>query len=133
MIKCFGIIILATCFEFGDRSILWSTVSQSNYRSAPVFVNTGMNRHRLNMLWRYVRWNHQPDAQSEGTSHVAHRWKLVEDFVNNFNEYRTKLFSPSDIICADESISRWYGQGGHWIKQKALTRSMSLRKRSCPC
>ena len=20
-----------------------------------------------------------------------------------------------DLICADEAISRWYGQGGHWI------------------
>ena len=41
--------------------------------------------------------------------------KFVEDFVTNFNEFRTKLFSPSDLICADEYILRWYGQGGHWI------------------
>ena len=53
--------------------------------------------------------------RGKGTSHEAHWWKLFEDFVNNFNEYHTHLFSPSDIICADESISRWYGQGVHWI------------------
>ena len=48
-------------------------------------------------------------------SHEAHWWKLVEDCVNHFNEYRTQLFSPSDLICADESILPWYRQGGHWI------------------
>ena len=25
-----------------------------------------------------------------------------------------KIF-PLDEICVDESMSRWYGQGGHWI------------------
>ena len=37
------------------------------------------------------------------------------EFVTPFNEYRTQIFSPSGLICADESILWWYGQGGHWI------------------
>ena len=53
--------------------------------------------------------------RGEGTSHEAYRWKLVEDFVTNFNEYCTQLFSTSDIICDNDSILRWYGQGGNWI------------------
>ena len=53
--------------------------------------------------------------RGEGTNHEAHLWKLVEDIVTHFNEYRIQLFSPLDLICADESISRWYGQGSHWI------------------
>ena len=53
--------------------------------------------------------------QSEGTIHEDHQWKLVEYFVTNFNEYRTQLFSPSDLIYSDESLSRWYRKGGHWI------------------
>ena len=53
--------------------------------------------------------------RGEITSHEYHWWKIVEDFVTNFNEYCTQLFSTSDLICADESISWWYGQGGHWI------------------
>ena len=48
-------------------------------------------------------------------SHESHCWKIVEDFVTHFNEYCTHLFSPSDLICANESISQWYGQGVHWI------------------
>ena len=115
MIKWFGIIILATRFEFGDRSSLWYTVSQSKYRSAPTFGKNVMNRHCFDMLWRHVRCSHQPDVWDESTSHEAHRWEIIEDFVNNFNDYLTQIFSPSDLICADESILRWYGQGGHWI------------------
>ena len=73
------------------------------------------NRHRFNMLWRHVRWSHLTDLKDEGTSHEAHQWKLVEDFVTHFNEYRIQIFSPLDLICANESISLWYGQGGNWI------------------
>ena len=53
--------------------------------------------------------------RGEGTSHEAHQWKIVEDFVTHFNGYITQIFSPSDIICDDDSIMRWYQQGGHWI------------------
>ncbi len=45
----------------------------------------------------------------------AYRWMQVEDFVKNFNEHRASFFSPDWMICVDESISRWYGLGGHWI------------------
>lgn len=42
-------------------------------------------------------------------------WLLVDGFVEAFNLHRRQTFTPSDLICVDESISRWYGQGGHWI------------------
>ena len=47
--------------------------------------------------------------------HDSHLRKLVEDSVNNFNEYFTHIFSPLDLICVDEYISGWYVQGGHRI------------------
>ena len=40
---------------------------------------------------------------------------LVDDHVKNFNEHRAKTFYPLDVLCCDESISRWYGIGGNWI------------------
>jgi hypothetical protein len=40
---------------------------------------------------------------------------LVDGFVEQFNEHRAATFIPGESICADESISRWYGQGGDWI------------------
>ena len=47
-------------------------------------------------------------------SHDVHRWKIIKDFVTHFNDYLTRIFSTSYLICADESISRWYRQGFHW-------------------
>jgi hypothetical protein len=43
----------------------------------------------------------------------------VDDFVLRFNKHRRLYFSPCDRICVDESISRWYGQGGSWINHGA--------------
>ena len=43
------------------------------------------------------------------------RWTLVDDFVTNLNNHCASMFIPGDCICADESISMWYGLGGEWI------------------
>ena len=48
-------------------------------------------------------------------SHEKYRWLLVNNFVQAFNDHREFTFVLSDFICADESISIWYGQRGHWI------------------
>jgi Transposase IS4 len=40
---------------------------------------------------------------------------LDDDHVARFNDHRQCCFFPSERICLDESIARWYGQGGHWI------------------
>ena len=39
----------------------------------------------------------------------------MDVFVKRSNDYRAENFIPSEIICVDESISRWYGQGSGWI------------------
>ena len=128
MIKRFGIIILSTRLEFGYRASLWYTASQPKYRYAPDFGKNGMNRHRFDILWRHVRWSHQTDVRDYSKIHEADQWKLVQDFVTNFNEYRIHLFSPSDLIFSDESILRWYRQGGHWINLGLLVYVAMERK-----
>jgi hypothetical protein len=40
---------------------------------------------------------------------------LIDSFVEEFNKYMAEVFGPTEVICVDESISRWYDQGGHWI------------------
>ena len=74
-----------------------------------------MDGHHFDILWRHVPCIHQPDVLDKGTGHEAHWWKLIDDFVTNFNDYQTQTFSHSYLICAYESISRCYGHGGHWI------------------
>ena len=103
MIKLFGIIILAIRFEFGDRASMWYTFSQSNYRPDPDSGNINMNRPRFDVLYRHVQWSHQTGVQDEGTIHENHWWENFKDFLTDFSEYCTQLFSPSDLICVDST------------------------------
>ena len=48
-------------------------------------------------------------------SHKKYRWISVDGFVQAFHDNRYFTFVPSYFICADKSISIWYGQFGHWI------------------
>ena len=116
LIKFFGIIILGTRFEFSSRSDLWSTASVSRFVEAPRFgEKTGMSRNRFDEIWSCIRFSEQPPERPEGVTSMDYRWMLVDDYIDAFNDYRASNYSPSDRICVDESISRWYGLGGHWI------------------
>ena len=116
LLKFFGILILITRFEFGERDSLWRRHSSCKYiPSANFGERTGMTRDRFNDIFRYMVWSKQPAERPEGMSSETYRWMLVQDFVKNFNEHRSCFFSPGWLICVDESMSRWYGLGGHWI------------------
>ena len=116
ILKWFGVNILITRYEFGDRSSLWSPKPSSNYVPAPNFgAKTGMARERYCQLMRHVAWSSQPEERPDGLSSETYRWMLVDDFVKNINAHRRSFFSPSWQICVDESIIRWYGLGGTWI------------------
>ena len=47
--------------------------------------------------------------------HSQFRWRLVDDFVKRLNDYHANNLFPSEMICVNESISRWYGQEGGQI------------------
>lgn len=115
ILQFFGVWILSTRFKFGSCSSLWSNIAPSKYVPAPAFGKTGLSRHRFDTLWRHIRFSYQVDTRPEGMSSESFRWKLVDDFVFNFNLHRASMFIPGDSICVSESISRWYGLGGEWI------------------
>ncbi|KAG7345146.1 transposase IS4 [Nitzschia inconspicua] len=115
LLKFFGVIILATRFEFESRASLWSDTSTSPFIPAPAFGKTGMKRRRFDDIWSCLPWGDQPSERPERMSSEQYRWLLVDDFVEQFNEHMAQAFVPSEHICVDESISRWYGEGGHWI------------------
>ena len=62
-----------------------------------------------------MTWNNQPESRPAHIKYSQFRWRLVDDFVKRFNDYRAENFILSEIICVDELISRWYGQGCGWI------------------
>ena len=114
--KLFGIIILITRFETTSRARLWSTVSQNKYIPAvKLGAMTGMPRQRFDDLWSALQWSTQPKDRPQGVLHAEHCWMLVNDMVGIFNQHWEDHFIPSEWICCDESISRWYGLGGYWI------------------
>jgi Transposase IS4 len=115
MIKFLGVIVLMTRYEFKSRASLWATTAISKYETAPCFGRTNMSRVRFDDIWTCLRWSEQPSDRTDGMSSERYRWLLVDGFVDRFNVHRAKTFVPSEHICVDESISRWYGQGGEWI------------------
>jgi hypothetical protein len=74
-----------------------------------------MTRNRFDEIWKCMRFSHQDPERPLYTPHEVYRWNLVNNFVTMFNDHRQQQFYPSDCICVDESISRWYGMGGDWI------------------
>ena len=92
IVKFFGVMLLVTQFEFGSRASLWSNMSTNKYIPAPLFGLTGMLWKQFNDLWMCIRFSDQPcDRPSEMTSEQYH-WRLVDDFIKNFNEHRAKIF-----------------------------------------
>lgn len=51
----------------------------------------------------------------EGQPLTDSRSSLVGGFSKSINNRRQRGVTPSDHICFDESISRWYDLGGEWI------------------
>jgi hypothetical protein len=80
-LKWFGVLILITRFEFGNRRDSWSKTAPSKYIPAPDFGATGMKRHRFEDIMRHVRWSDQPDKRAEGMGFKKHQWLLVDNFV----------------------------------------------------
>jgi Transposase IS4 len=115
MLKYIGILVLATRCQSSSRRELWNTVPKTPYDIAYNFGRTGMSRHRFEDLHGHIRYSRQLEERPVGMSFECYRWMLVDDFVTNFNNHRASQFYPSHMICIDESMSRWYGQGGDWI------------------
>ena len=99
LLKFFGVLILMTSFEFTSRASLWSSVAPMKYQPAPHFGLTGMSRHCFDDLFRAIRWSKQPSERAENESTEQHRWKLLDDFVADFNDHRANyLIRPIQFV-----------------------------------
>ena len=90
-------------------------MTTNKYIPAPSFGLAGMPRKRFDNLWMCIRFSDQPCNHPSEMTSEQYQWRLVDDFIKNFNEHQAQNFFPLDEICVDESMSQWYGQGGHWI------------------
>ena len=135
ILKFFGILILATRFQFGSLADLWTTAPRSQHVPAPAFgARTGMPRHRFDALWSALRFSRQPagggpaNGQSGGE---RYRWALIDGFISSINAHREVHVTSGDTICIDESMIKWYGSVGRGSRLSYLCTlpSTVIRKR----
>lgn len=117
LIQFFGIMLLVCKFEFTEQSLLWSMTAPSKYTLAPSFGRTGMSCNHFDTIWSALTFGRQPKLCPPTMSSEHYHWKLVDVFIENFNKHCQDCFVPSNLILVDESISRWYGQGGFWVNE----------------
>ena len=94
IVKFFGVMLLVTQFEFGSRASLWSNTSTNKYIPAPSFGLTGMPQKQFNNLWMCIRFSDQPRNRPSEMTSEQYCWRLVDDFVKNFNEHQAKKIFP---------------------------------------
>jgi hypothetical protein len=107
ILKCLGVLLLMTRIEFGERASLWSTLQEHKYIPPSAFGKSGMSKRMFDDLHSSVRYSYQPSERPAAMSSELYRWRLIDEFVRRFNEHRLQTFSPSDVVCADESMSKW--------------------------
>ena len=89
LIKFYGIIVLRTRYKFRRRRELWSTKLMSKFTEAPKFgEKTGMSRNRFDNIWSCIWFSDQPEQRPEGMGSMEYRWRLVDDFIDDLNDYR---------------------------------------------
>lgn len=115
ILRYFGVVLLLSRHEFSSRKDLWSPTNSYKYIPSPNFARI-MASHRFEMLRCCIRYSYcATERDNESSDNSRNRWALVDDFVKAINEHREMFVTPSDLICVDESMSRWYGLGGDWI------------------
>ena len=63
-----------------------------------------MSRKRFEELRQHVTYSKVRDETD--------RWGVISEFITAINDHRSAQVFPSDSICVDEIMSRWYGLGG---------------------
>jgi hypothetical protein len=112
MLKFIGVVMLCTRFEFRERASLWLTTVSGKYRPAACFDKTGMVWKRFdNEIWGNLTFSHQPEQRPNYVSLETYWWQRVKGFVDSFNEHRAHQIIPSNRLCVDESMARWYDKG----------------------
>jgi hypothetical protein len=130
LLRWIGVCMLITSINFhGDRHKLWEGGgATSKYLPSYDLRATGMSRNRFDDIWYAVRWSRQPPEQPDGMSSEQYRWMLVDDFIDNINEYRLRMFDPGNHLEADETVIRWYGVEGAFINA-GLPMCLALKRK----
>jgi hypothetical protein len=119
LFRFFGVCMLMALSRFrGNRRFLWGEgegrASISKYLPEIDLKPTSMSRNRWEDIWYAFQTSRQPPDCPLDMSPEEFRWTLVNDFIDNFNDYRNETFIAGFHIEVDESMICWYGIGGEW-------------------
>jgi Transposase IS4 len=71
LLRFFGVVLLNTKFDFGQRRELWNTVLLFKYIPSPQFgIHTGMCCNRFEEIWMNLVFSAQPDECPPNNSNV---------------------------------------------------------------
>jgi Transposase IS4 len=64
VLQFFGVVLLITRFDFGQRCELWNSVLSFKYIPSPQFgIHTGMCHNRFEEIWMNLVFSEQPEAK----------------------------------------------------------------------
>jgi len=113
VLKFVRVLLLGTRYQFGSRSEFRSTTARNKYIPAPGSGHlTRMSRDPFDSLSSCMAYSEE--CTDPAVSFARRRWSLVDDFVASFNAHRAAHVRPSDLLCANQSMRKWYGQRGGW-------------------
>jgi hypothetical protein len=117
LLQWISVCMLIASINFrGDRHKLWEGGgATSKYLPSYDLRATGMSRNCFDDIWYAIRWSRQPPKQPDGMLYERYHWMLVDDFIDNINEYRSRTFDPRNQLKADEMVIWWYGVGGTFV------------------
>jgi Transposase IS4 len=73
LLRFFGVVLLITKFDFGQRRELWNSVSSFKYIPSPQFgIQTGMCRNRFEEIWMNLVLSAQLDKRPDDMSSVTY-------------------------------------------------------------
>ena len=83
------------------RADFWSTIPISNLQGAPYRLNCWMSQHRFNSILKALQYTDSPPPE-----YIDKFWE-VRQMIFYWKGNMARNFSPSSIVCLDESMSIW--------------------------
>ena len=104
-----------TQLEFANRHDLWLLDRPSEHLPTPAFGQLGVTRNCFDAIWSCLQFLCQPETRPDEMPSKDYQWMLVDNFIKLFNAHCEENFDPSAIMCGNEFLGCWCGNGGDWI------------------
>ena len=120
MIKFIGACDLITRFEFPFRRSLCNHEASSKYTTLKRVDMTGMNRKIHDSTFYSLECSYYPRQRPLSMLVSKFRKKLLDDFVNWFNDHAVANFNLGSRIFINSLMIKWHSYGGDCINYELI-------------